>query len=143
EATPEQKAEMLAQAQRAPRHGLIDAIKRFNEAALVAAGSWQPQLPLELAFVELLPDAPVPMRTVVMDTAVTPPPPPVKAKPVEEVATAVPSIEKVVKTAVAEPEPPKPEAKPAKAQPKTEPKPLTVRQVQAVWAQLVSQAGEK
>src|SRR5690606_17535420 len=142
EATPEQKAEMLAQAQRAPRHGLIDAIKRFNEAALVAAGSWQPQLPLELAFVELLPDAPVPMRPVVVETAVAPPPPSVKAKPVE-VETAVPPVEKAVKTAVAEPEPPKPEATPAKAQPKTEPKPLTVRQVQAVWAQLVSQAGEK
>ena len=142
EATPEQKAEMLAQAQRAPRQGLIDAIKRFNEAALVAAGSWQPQLPLELAFVELLPDAPVPMRTVVMETAVAPTPPPAKSKPVE-VEMAVPSVEKVVKTAVAEPEPPKPEAKLAKAQPKAEPKPLTVRQVQAVWAQLVSQAGEK
>lgn len=143
EATPEQKAEMLAQAQRAPRQGLIDAIKRFNEAALVAAGSWQPQLPLELAFVELLPDAPVPMRTVVGETAVAPPPPPAKSKPVEEVATAVPSVEKVVKTAVAEPEPPKPEPKPAPAPSKSEPKPLTVRQVQGIWAQLVSQSGER
>lgn len=143
EATPEQKAEMLAQAQRAPRQGLIDAIKRFNEAALVAAGSWQPQLPLELAFVELLPDAPVPMRTVVGETAVAPPPPPAKSKPVEEVATAVPSVEKVAKTAVAEPEPPKPESKPAPAPSKSEPKPLTVRQVQGIWAQLVSQSGER
>lgn len=142
EATPEQKAEMLAQAQRAPRQGLIDAIKRFNEAALVAAGSWQPQLPLELAFVELLPDAPLPMRTVVVETAAPPPPPPAKKKPVE-VETAVPPVEKVVKTAVAEPEPSKPEPKPTKAQPQTGPKPLTVRQVQGIWAQLVSQSGER
>ncbi len=140
EATPEQKAEMLVQAQRAPRQGLIEAIKRFNEAALVAAGSWQPQLPLELAFVELLPDAPLPIRTVVVETAVAPPPPPAKPKPVA-VEAAAPPVENVVKTVV--PEPAKAEPKPAKAQPKTEPKPLTVRQVQGVWAQLISQSGER
>ncbi|MBK8905602.1 MAG: DNA polymerase III subunit gamma/tau [Anaerolineaceae bacterium] len=142
EATPEQKAEMLAQAQRAPRQGLIDAIKRFNEAALVAAGSWQPQLPLELAFIELLPDAPLPMRTVVAETAAARTSSPTKPKSVE-VETAAPPMEKVVKTAVAEPEPAKPEPKPAKAQPQTGQKPLTVRQVQGVWAQLVNQSGEK
>lgn len=48
-----------------------------------------------------------------------------------------------MKTAVAEPEPPKPEPKPTKAQPQTGSKPLTVRQVQGVWAQLVSQSGER
>ena len=67
--TAEHKAVMLAQAQRAPREGLITAIKRFNEAALVPAISWQPQLPLELAFIELLPDEPLPMVVV---TAVSP-----------------------------------------------------------------------
>ncbi len=55
----ERKAEMLAQASRAPRRALIDAVRRFQEAALQPAGSWQPQLPLELAFIELLPDAPM------------------------------------------------------------------------------------
>ncbi|MBK8989017.1 MAG: DNA polymerase III subunit gamma/tau [Chloroflexi bacterium] len=80
--TAEQKAAMLAQAQRAPRAGLIEAIKRFNEAALVPAISWQPQLPLELAFIELLPAEPLPM--------------PVPAAPVVQTAVA----EKV--TAVAE-----------------------------------------
>ena len=33
EATPEQRDEMLAQAQRAPRQGMIEAIRRVNEAA--------------------------------------------------------------------------------------------------------------
>jgi DNA polymerase-3 subunit gamma/tau len=55
----ERKKEMLAQAARAPRRALIDAVRRFQEAALQPAGSWQPQLPLELAFIELLPDAPL------------------------------------------------------------------------------------
>ncbi len=69
--TAEHKEIMLAQAQRAPRAGLIEAIKRFNEAALVPAISWQPQLPLELAFIELLPAEPLPMPTMpVAQTAV-------------------------------------------------------------------------
>ncbi|WP_157913165.1 DNA polymerase III subunit gamma/tau [Candidatus Promineifilum breve] len=50
----ERRAEMLAQTRRAPRRALIDAVRRFHEAALQPAGSWQPQLPLELAFVELV-----------------------------------------------------------------------------------------
>lgn len=53
--TAERKEAMLNQANRAPRLALIDAVKGFNEAALTAASSWQPQLPLELAFIELLP----------------------------------------------------------------------------------------
>lgn len=60
--TADQKGVMLAQAERAPRQGLIEAVKRFNEAALAPANSWQPQLPLEMAFIELLPDKPLPER---------------------------------------------------------------------------------
>ena len=52
---------MIAQAQRAPRQDLIKAVKRFQEAALKPISSWQPQLPLELAFMELLPDTPAPV----------------------------------------------------------------------------------
>jgi DNA polymerase III subunit gamma/tau len=54
----ERKATMMAQAQRAPRRALIEATRRFHEAAMQPAGSWQPQLPLELAFLELLPETP-------------------------------------------------------------------------------------
>jgi DNA polymerase-3 subunit gamma/tau len=49
----ERRAEMQAQAGRASRRGLIDAVRRFHEASLQPAGSWQPQLPLELAFIEI------------------------------------------------------------------------------------------
>ena len=71
----EQHETMLAQAQRAPRQGLINAVKRFTEAALTSAGSWQPQLPLELAFIELLPDEPVVIRhaSSVMRQSLAPP----------------------------------------------------------------------
>lgn len=51
----EQKANMVAQARRAQRSHLIETIKRFNEAAVTPSNSWQPQLPLELAFIESLP----------------------------------------------------------------------------------------
>ena len=61
EGTAEQKAEMWQQAQRASRQMLIEAVKVFNEAALTPANSWQPQLPLELAFMQLLPDGPLPI----------------------------------------------------------------------------------
>lgn len=151
DATPEQRSEMLAQAQRAPRQGLIEAIKRFNEAALVAAGSWQPQLPLEMAFIELLPETPMPAVTV---TAVpTPTPQAAKTKPskeqkqkVEETAVAAQAAppQAEVKSAPAEKESPKETAKPtAKKAEKATNKPLTVREVQAVWAALVAQSGEK
>ena len=59
----ERKRDMLAQAARAPRRALIDAVRRFQEAALQPAGSWQPQLPLELAFIELMPDGPMPVAS--------------------------------------------------------------------------------
>jgi len=63
----ERKAEMLAQAGRAPRRALIDAVRRFHEAALQPMGSWQPQLPLELAFIELVPEAPMVGHTPVVE----------------------------------------------------------------------------
>ena len=55
----ERKAAMVIQARRAPRRALIDAVRRFHEASLQLAGSWQPQLPLELAFIELVPEGPM------------------------------------------------------------------------------------
>ncbi len=67
EGPPERRAGLLAQAQRAPRRALIDAVRRFQEAALQPTGSWQPQLPLELAFMELVPDAPMTDRPPTTD----------------------------------------------------------------------------
>ena len=65
----ERKTVMLDQARRAPRRALLDAVRRFHEAALQPSGSWQPQLPLELAFIELIPDAPLPPHFVANPTA--------------------------------------------------------------------------
>jgi len=60
--TEEQQAELTRQAQYADRKALIEVVKAFNEAATTQSGSWQPQLPLEMAFIELLPTAPGMMR---------------------------------------------------------------------------------
>lgn len=59
----ERSQEMRAQAKQASRPSLIQAIKLFNEAALAPSTSWQPQLPLEIAFFEMLPEGPTtPLR---------------------------------------------------------------------------------
>ncbi|MGW8319815.1 MAG: DNA polymerase III subunit gamma/tau [Candidatus Promineifilaceae bacterium] len=107
--TIENQSEMIRQAQDADRQGLIDALKRFNEAATTPPVSWQPQLPLELAFIDLLPEgkdyslaepreqkaAPAVQtgvqETVAVEEEQLPPPEPAKpelaeAKPVEAVA---------------------------------------------------------
>ena len=104
--TAERKAIMVAQAQRAPRHELIEAVKGFNEAALTPASSWQPQLPLELAFIQLLPAKTAP--------AVTPAPQPVAAT-TSVAATA----------SVAQPVTPQPAAAQPKPQPTPQPKPTS------------------
>ena len=101
EGTIEQKADMVQQAERASRQMLIEAVKGFNEAALTAANSWQPQLPLELAFVQLLPETPMPMVSVPVQTA----------PPVDKTAVAP--------TKVSEP-PPAPEPPPVVMEKKVE-----------------------
>ena len=55
DAPAEEQERMVAQARRATRDDLVQAVRRFSEAALASSSSWQPQLPLELAFIELLP----------------------------------------------------------------------------------------
>ncbi len=85
----EAEAAMAAQAERAPRAGLIAAIKAFNGAATSGAVSWQPQLPLELAFIELLP-APDDMSAPASERPrAKPAPPPTRPMP-EAQAPAVP-----------------------------------------------------
>ncbi|MEZ4510945.1 MAG: DNA polymerase III subunit gamma/tau [Chloroflexota bacterium] len=103
----EHKDDMLAQARLASRTDLVAAVRRFNEAAMTPANSWQPQLPLELAFIEMLPERPFSVRptpavreqpeqvvekkaeAVVEKTAVSPPPAPSPPKP-EKAAVAEP-----------------------------------------------------
>lgn len=99
EGTADLKEEMEAQAQRASRQGLIQAVKRFNKAATVAASSWQPQLPLELAFIELLPDEPASsVASTTAPAAVEAPPSPAEepvtpAEPATMAETAEPESE--------------------------------------------------
>lgn len=54
----EERQRMASQCRQASREGLIEAVKAFNGAALASSSSWQPQLPLELGFISLLPDEP-------------------------------------------------------------------------------------
>jgi DNA polymerase-3 subunit gamma/tau len=131
EGTAEQKTEMEAQAQRASRPLLIEAVKKFNEAALTPASSWQPQLPLELAFVQLLPDEPIPVvvrpQTLALKLEQKVVQKPVEAEPAEEKPMAV--QEKVV---VRE----KPTAKPT---PQTT---LAIEQVTANWQTMLDDVAQ-
>ena len=52
----EDRRRMSRQSQQTSLDALIDAVKAFNGAALTSSSSWQPQLPLELGFISLLPD---------------------------------------------------------------------------------------
>jgi DNA polymerase-3 subunit gamma/tau len=87
----EQQANMVAQARRAQRPHLIETIKRFNEAAITPSNSWQPQLPLELAFIESLPATNTP---------------PIIAEPPQERAPAIPSQPETPKSQIPNPNPP-------------------------------------
>ena len=159
--TAEQKQAMLAQAQRAPRAALIDAIRTFNEAAISSAGSWQPQLPLELAFIEMLPESAMPVlaqpiaQPVAQPVAQTQPAAvdkPALAKSESKPEAKVPE-QKSVKTAVSE-TPPEPEVEEvveppiqaAVAEPAPEPvssAKLALSAVKSNWRGLVDQAGAR
>lgn len=134
EVTAEEKVAMLAQAQRAPRQGLIEAVKRFSEAALTQSSSWQPQLPLELAFIEMLPSEPFQVQTVPLAQPEPLPqaPPDAKREPVK------------VETAVTKPTIPSP---PAQKQPQAQPEPtvssLSLALIQSQWREMVNRAGQE
>lgn len=104
----EHKEDMVAQARLASRVDLVAAVRRFNEAAMTPANSWQPQLPLELAFIEMLPERPMTGRPALAVPVVAPP---VVAVPE---AKGLPKVEKkeepvVEKTAVSPSPTPQPE----------------------------------
>jgi DNA polymerase III subunit gamma/tau len=131
EATAEQKQKMGQQAQRITRPMLIEAVKLFNEAAMSASSNWQPQLPLELAFMELLPERALPPAAPpasAVPTAVQPEPEQPKAQPAAKpapaaVKEAIVELEEVVaaETAVAGP--------------------ITLTQIKAQWRSMLDQVG--
>jgi hypothetical protein len=91
-----QKEAIAVQAQRSSRTALIEAIRKFHEAAQTQSVSWQPQLPLELAFLELLPDEPAP---ILMQPATTRSEPAVVEEVVEtEAAAPVETTDKPAET---------------------------------------------
>ncbi len=143
--TAEHKANLLTQAQRAPRAQLITAIKGFNAAALHPAASWQPQLPLELAFIEMLPDTPAPSVQVIVKEVASPPaaaemttqPPKaqVKAVPVPEPPPLEPEFEETVEPVVAE----------TAVTPQTpvEKRPLQLEAIKTQWRTMLAQIGQR
>ena len=145
----ERKAEMLAQAGRAPRRALIDAVRRFQEAALQPAGSWQPQLPLELAFIELLPDAPMAIpRAEERPPAADRRPPQVEERPLTA-DRRPPQVEERQPTAdrrptqAEEPPPRAEEPPPAAPRPPTPAAVLTVAAVAGMWPEMTQQVGRQ
>lgn len=111
--TAEQQAELTRQAQYADRKSLIEAVKRFNEAATTQSGSLQPQLPLEMAFIELLPELTGAVRPAIPIAEVKQQPVTAPASPVQ-----------------AEPEPPKKKKTKAESSPPVEPEPEVETAVQ-------------
>ncbi len=157
EGTGEQKQAMLVQAQRAPRQGLIEAVRAYSEAALTQASSWQPQLPLELAFIDMLPESPAVTMTPIAKAVVKKvekvtettvkvepsPQPPVQQTEKETetpVSQPIKHVEEEKETAV-EPKPIQPESA-TKPAPQTSPQ-LTLEAVTAKWRELVNQAGQE
>ncbi len=165
----ERHGTMMQQAQRAPRRTLIDAVRRFHEASVQPAANWQPQLPLELAFLELVVDAAPKTAAVPIPTAppqATPDPVQQQAAPAptpESRATARPAAMKVDKPSAAKaatpPPPPTddPSATPparakrsdpaadaaAGAPPAAAETVLDLEQVKTVWPSIIVQLGQQ
>jgi len=124
---------MVHQAQEADRQALIEALKRFNEAASAPAVSWQPQLPLELAFIELLPPG---NDASLLDTS------PVATESEEEQTAEVQTAdESGVKTSSP---PPKQPAQTSESSPPAEAVPaITINSVAQSWPRLREMVGKR
>ncbi len=126
DAPAEARQVMQAQAQRAQLPALVAALKHFNEALQELKGGWQPQLPLELAFVESL----------FLDEV------PVRDKPQGVSAPAPPALEPALG--------PPPRSASAPAAPPPGPTPaatgdgeLTLAVVQARWQEILTAAKKR
>lgn len=146
------KDTMIAQAQRAPRQDLIKAVKRFQEAALKPISSWQPQLGLELAFMELLPDSPAPVLPIARlreksekAQVEVPSSTELKAQDTESKTVTYiepPGLEKAVQPQEVQEK--KPDVKPGPQQaPATTVDQLTIDAVKAHWRTMVAAVGQE
>ncbi len=124
------------QAQRADRPALVAALKLYNQAALAPAGSWQPQLPLELAFIESFPAGrlvappPLPPPPQAKETTSLPQPTPPPLEPPPQSMSAAPP-------AVTEPD------LQADVPLTPETSPLTLESVTAQWRHLPAQVRQR
>lgn len=91
EVTAEQLDEMAHQVEDVGRDVILDAIRRFTEAAVTASSGWQPNLPLELAFIESVPFTAVVSTPSPAVAAAAPTPPMVAPPPPSTSTQAAPS----------------------------------------------------
>ena len=145
----ERKAEMLAQANRAPRRALIDAVRRFHEAALQPAGSWQPQLPLELAFIELVPERPMAAMTADRGRSTAEEAPIARQQTTDDrrqpASETVIVAEPAAAERIVEPQPQQPASVPQTTKKPAEPPQaaLTVAAVAGMWPEMTQRVGRQ
>ncbi len=88
-ASPESLATAGSYAESFPRRALLAAIRAFNDAALDRGGGWEPQLPLELAFLQTI-EALYPTAQEAVGIS-TPASPPLTSQPAPVATPAAPS----------------------------------------------------
>jgi DNA polymerase-3 subunit gamma/tau len=118
--------QMQAQARKLSQQATIMAIKRFSAAIAELKGSFQPQLPLELALIEAIQGESAPAPVPPVAPATTSPTPPVTAAPGDPVGAQAPAASITAAKSSAE------------ATPAPEPAPLdpaAVKKVQARWTE--------
>ncbi len=148
-----QRDALLQQAHRAPRHDLIDAIRRFQDAAQKPAVSWQPQLPLELAFMEMLPDQPLPFFPALPKTGSAPvpetavvaesPSPVAQVPPSDSAAPQQPGPPPEMDAVAVEEAPPEPAPTLPPPTQSITVVPLTLEHLRSQWRGVVSLAGQQ
>jgi DNA polymerase III gamma/tau subunit len=131
----EQRAEFNSQAARLELEQLTRAIKLFNQAALDLRSGWQPQLPLELAFIEGLQQPALPTLSAAAAATRNPAQAAVPAQsaagtPVADPAQTRPATNPVRSAAAAQETPP--------VAPHEVTQSLTLEQVLAVWDGVLS-----
>ena len=137
----EQKAYMLTQAGRTNRRHLLNTVKVFNAAAMAPGNSWQPQLPLELAFIEALP-----AETVVATPVVVAQPQPARVtpQPVQPTPVRKPTPTPVTKSVPPPVVTPKVEQKVVVKSAEPRPtKTITIKQVADNWAILMREVRKR
>jgi DNA polymerase-3 subunit gamma/tau len=141
DAPAEARQTMEAQAERARLPQVVAALKHFNEALQELKGGWQPQLPLELAFIESLSVAEEVAPREARPEVSTPAPQPVLQAPVARPAPPEPEPEPVVAAppVTASAPPPRAEAQPV---PGTTDGAVTLADVKAQW-RLILMAAKK